>query len=455
MPRFLKKYSSFERYSLPLAGIQAVLLITTIFYSLVLVRETASTNIGNYRFGPISFSNIQGWVESEENLGQLEREKTKLQGTLLYFSHDFIAAILKYFWLVPSESIDDFLVQGAAVVLALDEYEQVRSELLPNNRFQEVEEQLIFEEVNKLVLQLIDMQSPIHQIIAMQRKSFLLMKLINQELIARNVGLSEELVLEIKADLREFQVILNAFKFGNNTLKIDLLRDQKARKSLSIIENGFESIRQSALSLIGKKILLSELSGAHSKKMGASEKLILASKQLHSQLNGTFSKLASSGNVLAILTLEILISVSFLIMIFLKEGANDPKCIEISENLRPELEENMDSMRFKENSSIMVSEGRAVSDRLEYLIVKLVDDLQSVSDFDDQLRLFFSNLRIFVGFFEFFRLESAKKDVINIAHILEESEKNKSLDGEKLSELIRELQKIVGLVSFKKEFDLV
>ena len=86
-------------------------------------------------------------------------------------------------------------------------------------------------------------------------------------------------------------------------------------------------------------------------------------------------------------------------MIFLKEGEHDPKCIEISENLRPELEENMDSMRFKENSSIMVSEGRAVFDRLEYLMVKLVDDLQSVSDFDDQLRLFFSNLRILIPCF--------------------------------------------------------
>ena len=73
------------------------------------------------------------------------------------------------------------------------------------------------------------MQSP-HQIVAMQRKGLLLMKLINSDLIVQNAGLSEELILEIKTDLREFQAILNAFKFGSNTLKIGALLDQKGSK---------------------------------------------------------------------------------------------------------------------------------------------------------------------------------------------------------------------------------
>ena len=101
--------------------------------------------------------------------------------------------------------------------------------------------------MDKLVYQLIDMQSTSNQIVAVQRKGLLLLKLINSEPIVQNAGLSEELILEIKRDLKEFQAILNAFKFGNNSLKIDMLLDQKAKKSLSIIENGFETIKRSAL----------------------------------------------------------------------------------------------------------------------------------------------------------------------------------------------------------------
>ena len=91
------------------------------------------------------------------------------------------------------------------------------------------------------------MQSPSHQVVAMQRKGFLLMRLINHSLIAQNTGLSEQLVLEMKADLNEFQAILNAFKSGNKKLKIDRLRDQQAQESLYIIENGFGSVKQLTL----------------------------------------------------------------------------------------------------------------------------------------------------------------------------------------------------------------
>ena len=38
------------------------------------------------------------------------------------------------------------------------------------------------------------------------------MRLINHSLLSQNTGLSEQLVLEIKGDLNEFQEILNAFK---------------------------------------------------------------------------------------------------------------------------------------------------------------------------------------------------------------------------------------------------
>ena len=51
----LKSYSSIDRYLLPLAAIQVVLLITMIFYSLVLVRETAYSHTGGYKFQPRGF----------------------------------------------------------------------------------------------------------------------------------------------------------------------------------------------------------------------------------------------------------------------------------------------------------------------------------------------------------------------------------------------------------------
>ena len=145
------------------------------------------------------------------------------------------------------------------------------------------------------------------------------MKLINSELIVQNAGLSEELILEIKRDLKEFQAILNAFKFGNNSLKIDMLLDQKAKKSLSIIENGFETIKRSALGAIREESIFFELEGAQKEKLDASEKLILVSKLLDSHLNGPFSKLTTPANVLAILIFEILIAVTFLTMIILRE----------------------------------------------------------------------------------------------------------------------------------------
>ena len=231
-----KRNSPFDRYPLPLAGIQIVLLITTIFYSFVLVRETASAYIEQYKSQPIFFLNTQGWSKSAENLRQFEREKIKLQRALVYFSHDFVNATLNYFWLIPSQSIDNFRAKGAEVVQAVDEYEQLLRETAVDNQFSEIEEQLIFEELNKLVLRLIDTQSPPHQIFAMQRKGLLLMKLINYDLTAQSAGLNEELILEIKKDLREFQAILNAFKFGSDTLKIGALLDQKDQNSLSIID---------------------------------------------------------------------------------------------------------------------------------------------------------------------------------------------------------------------------
>ena len=51
----LKSNSSIDRYLIPLAVIQVVLLITMIFYSFVLVRETAYSHIGHYKFQPEVF----------------------------------------------------------------------------------------------------------------------------------------------------------------------------------------------------------------------------------------------------------------------------------------------------------------------------------------------------------------------------------------------------------------
>ena len=446
-----KRNSPFDRYPLPLAGIQIVLLITTIFYSFVLVRETASAHIEQYKSQPIFFLNTQGWSKSAENLRHFEREKIKLQRALVYFSHDFINATLNYFWLIPSQSIDNFRAKGAEVVQAIDEYEQLLRETAVDNQFSEIEEQLIFEEVNKLVLRLIDKQSPPHQIFAMQRKGLLLMKLINYDLTAQSDGLNEELILEIKKDLGEFQAILNAFKFGSDTLKIGALLDQKDQNSLSVIDNGFEPIKRSALRKIREKTIFFKLSAAQREKIGGLENLSLVSKQLDSQLNGTFSKLTTSANVLAILMLEILISVTFLIMIIFKEGRYRFYAEEKFEASKSVLEENMAPNPYEEISSIFPEEAQVIFDRLEYLLAKQVDDLLSVSDFDDQLKSFRANLTTLVGFFDFFRLETYKKDVMHIIKILEESEKRESLDSEKLSELIIDIQNILGSVSFKTE----
>ena len=447
----LKSYSSIDRYLHPLAAIQVVLLITTIFYSFVLVKETASLHIGHYKFEPIVFPSIQGGSGPEENLTRLEIEKKKLKKILNYFSNDYITAILNYFWLVSPESIVDFRVQGAEVLLVLDEHEKLLRETVVHTRPFEVEEQLILEEINKLVLQLIDMQSPSHQIVAMQRKGFLLMKLINHGLIAQDTGLSEELILEIETDLTEFQIILNAFKSGNKVLKIDRLRDQGIQKSLSIIENGFESIKQSKLKTIRKKTISFEPAGAQKEKLDAPEMLFLASKLLDSELSNTFSKLTTSVNVLAILILEMLISVTFIIMIITRGGSNDLNAggkFEVSE---PVFEETVDTVRLKELSSNITDEAEVIFDRLEHMLRTQLNDLYGISDFNEQLKRFHAYLAILVGVFDFFRLESYMTQVKHIAQALEESEKNKSLDSEKLSELVMDLQKILGSVSFKRD----
>ena len=106
---------------------------------------------------------------------------------------------------------------------------------------------------------------------------------------------------------------------------------------------------------------------------------------------------------------------------------------------------------YEETSSIFPEEAEVIFNRLEYLLAKQVDDLRSVSDFDDQLKSLRANLTILVGFFDFFRLESYKKDFMHIVNILEESEKRKTLDSKKLSELIIDMQNILGSVSVKTE----
>ena len=115
------------------------------------------------------------------------------------------------------------------------------------------------------------------------------------------------------------------------------------------------------------------------------------------------------------------------------------------------VEENTAPNPYEEISSIFPEEAEVIFDRLEYLLAKQVDDLRSVSDFDDQLKTFRDNLTTLVGFFDFFRLESYKKDIMHTVKILEESEKRESLDSEKLSELIIDIQNILGSVSFKTE----
>ena len=277
------------------------------------------------------------------------------------------------------------------------------------------------------------------------------MKLINHGLIAQDTGLSEELILEIETDLTEFQIILNAFKSGNKVLKIDRLRDQGIQKSLSIIENGFESIKQSKLKTIRKKTISFEPAGAQKEKLDAPEMLFLASKLLDSELSNTFSKLTTSVNVLAILILEMLISVTFIIMIITKGGSNDLNAggkFEVSE---PVFEETVDTVRLKELSSNITDEAEVIFDRLEHLLRTQLNDLYGISDFNEQLKRFHAYLAILVGVFDFFRLESYMTQVKHIAQALEESEKNKSLDSEKLSELVMDLQKILGSVSFKRD----
>ena len=446
----LKSNSSIDRYLIPLVVIQVVLLITMIFYSFVLVRETASAHIGGYKFQPEVFSNIQGGSKSEESLTRRQIEKKKLQEILGYFSNDFINAILNYFWLVSPQSIVDFRVKGAEVILALDEHDKALRGLVVQTRPSEVEEQLVFEEVNKLVLQLIDMRSPSHQVVAMQRKGLLLMRLINHGLIAQSTGLSEDLVLEMKADLKEFQAILNAFKSGNKTLKIDRLRDQQAQESLYIIENGFDSIKQLTLKSIGEQQIFFEVLGAQREKLEALDRLITASKLLDSELNSSFSKLTTSANVLAILILEMLISVTFLIMIILKEGSSDYS-VQAKSRVSEPLVEEIDPIPSEEFSLDISEEADVIFDRLEYTLVAQVNDLADIPDFNEKLKSFHANLAIQVGVLEFFRLESYKKDVKHIVQILEESEENESLNSEKLSELIVDLKKIVGSVSFKRE----
>lgn len=447
----LKSYSSIDRYLLPLAAIQVVLLITMIFYSLVLVRETAYSHTGHYKLQPIVFSNIQGGSRFEETLTQLELEKKKLQKILVYFSNDFVNAILKYFWFVSPQSLVDFRDKGAEVVLALDEHDRLLRKTVGHARPSEIEEQLIFEEVNKLVLRLIDSQSPSHQVVAMQRKGLLLMRLINHSLLSQNTGLSEQLVLEIKGDLNEFQEILNAFKSGNKKLKIDRLRDQRAQKSLSIIENSFESVKKSALKAMREETNFFELGEAQTEKIGALEMLLFASKQLNSELDSSFSRLTTSANVLAIMILEMLIAVAFLITIILKKGPHDSIVeakFRVSESL---LEETANPIPSEELPLNISEEADVILDRLEDTIVKQVDDLLLVSDFNEQLGSLNANLRILAGVFEFFRLKKHKKDIKYIVQNLKESEENKNLDSEKLLELIMDLQKIVGSVSFKRE----
>ena len=138
-------------------------------------------------------------------------------------------------------------------------------------------------------------------------------------------------------------------------------------------------------------------------------------------------------------------------MIIFKEGRYRFYAEEKFEASKSVLEENMAPNPYEEISSIFPEEAEVIFDRLEYLLAKQVDDLLSVSDFDDQLKSFRANLITLVGFFDFFRLENYKKDVMHIIKILEESEKSKSLDSEKLSELIIDIQNILGSVSFKTE----
>ena len=303
------------------------------------------------------------------------KRKDKTSESSCIFSHDFITATLNYFGSFLLNRLIIFGLKAPRLFKPLDEYEQLFRETAVDNQFSEIEEQLIFEEVNKLVLRLIDTQSPPHQIVAMQRKGLLLMKLINYDLIAQNAGLSEELILEIKTDLREFQAILNAFKFGSETLKIGALLDQKAQNSLFIIENGFEPIKQSALRKIREKTIFLKLSGAQREKIESSENLILASKQLDSQLNGTFSKLTTSANVLAILILEILISVTFLIMIIFKEGRYRFYAKEKFGAPKSVFEDDTAPTPSEELSLIFPDQAEVIFDRLEYLLAKQVDDL--------------------------------------------------------------------------------
>ena len=245
------------------------------------------------------------------------------------------------------------------------------------------------------------MQSPSHQVVAMQRKGFLLMRLINHSLLSQNTGLSEQLVLEIKGDLNEFQEILNAFKSGNKKLKIDRLRDQKGPKSLSIIENGFESVKKSALKAMREETNFFELGGAQTEKIGALEMLLFASKQLNSELDSSFSRLTTSANVLAIMILEMLIAVAFLSTIILKKGPHDSNVeakFRVSESL---LEETANPIPSEELPLNISEEADVIFDRLEDTIVKQVDDLLLVSDFNEQLRSLNANLRILEGFLSF------------------------------------------------------
>ena len=444
---------------LMLAG-QLLLLLTLLTYFVVHVKERAIDNAITLvaESGTLSIlSPDKG--NNYKDIQFTEFQKAEINTAIEFFSGNLTTSVLVNFWQIPSSLILRVHERGEALIssmsLAKNWLKDMESSNYDNANI-EIDQQLIYQELNSLVKYLIIKNISPNQIVAMQRQSLLLSKLVNVMFYIEKNGSNRELSARIVSLIAEFQSVLEGFKLGNKSVLISRIKEPGAFERLIKIEGLFDSFKKRALNLIKDDSIYSETSELLQAVNTSAETLNKASARLLSRAKKVIPELSSltTSNILLVIVVEVFFLTFLSCFLFIRKvrtRLSKEEILPFSIDLSGPHDEIFNpGDKVAQSSS---DEPEILFERLEELFFEHLDSIDSIIEAQEKdSSLLEKKLESLCGFLSFLDREDdirAVRDIFNLVKVSNESQQG-SLSATLILE-IRDIQSTLRLVNVKDD----
>jgi hypothetical protein len=320
----------------------------------------------------------------------------------------------------------------------------------------EIDQQLIYQELNSLVKYLIIKNVSPNQIVAMQRQSLLLSKLVNIMFYIEKNGYNREISARIVSLIEEFLSVLEGFKSGNKSVLISPINEPGALERLIKIEGLFDSFKNRALNLIKVDSIYSEASDILQGVNTSAETLNKASARFLSRAKKVIPELSSltTSNILPVILVEVFFLTFLSCFLFSRKvRSRFPKeeILPVSIDLSGPQDKIVKS--GDKIARLSSNEPELLFERLEELFFEHLDSIDSIIEAHEKdRRLLEKKLESLCGFLSFLDRENDIRAVRDIFHLVKVS--NESQQGPLPDSLIleiRDIQSTLRLVNIKDD----